>query len=428
MKKLLIILFVSTSLSLLSQARLVFNNDGQLVMNNGVFLVLENGNSNAIMTMGTGGKLVSELEDNKIRWKIGSNTGSYTIPYADNASSGAGYGNNAYAADNGSKIPYTLTIVSAGTGGNGYIDFSTYDGPDWNNDTYRPSMVTHMQQLYAPGAVNHSDHAIDRFWIIQTNYTTQPTTSHVFGYIDDEITAVGNNLLEVNLGAQRFNDPAQLWGDMLPIKSGQNTAVNWLSTPNVAPSDFFAAWILSDITNPLPVEFSSFNVSCRNNGEVKIIWSTQSENNNSHFIIERSTDGIQFDEIGVVQGNGNSTQQIIYEYIDYDRIGLAYYRIRQVDFDGNSKTTKILNSNCIENQEPIVFENNNHFYIQMTSSKDDNVIFSLYDAAGRLVFIQDNNIHQGDNLIKINKVLETGVYFITISSSEIQQSVKAFMK
>ena len=149
----IVLFFVVGTNSFFAQTRMVINDDAYLVIENSAFVVLDNPNSNALSVAGAGGKIKSETEYNRVRWNIGNATGSYTIPFADDV------------AEGGIKIPYTITIGSAGTGA-GFYDFSTYDGPTWDNETYMPSMVTHMGQHNPPNVVNHSAHAIDRFWII----------------------------------------------------------------------------------------------------------------------------------------------------------------------------------------------------------------------------------------------------------------------
>ena len=65
-----------------------------------------------------------------------------------------------------------MQITSAGAGA-GVIDFSTYGGLTWNNDTYKPGEVTNMTNM---GVTNNSTEIIDRFWIIDAHgYTTKPS-------------------------------------------------------------------------------------------------------------------------------------------------------------------------------------------------------------------------------------------------------------
>jgi len=71
------------------------------------------------------------------------------------------------------------------------------------------------------------------------------------------------------------------------------------------------------------------------------------EENNSHFIIERTHDGAAWEEIGEVAGAGNSAVVLDYSYIDMQPYSdVNFYRIKQVDFDGkfDYSRTVMLNS------------------------------------------------------------------------------------
>jgi hypothetical protein len=86
--------------------------------------------------------------------------------------------------------------------------------------------------------------------------------------------------------------------------------------------------------SPLPVELVSFDASPNAHG-VHLSWRTASEQNSDHFLIERSSDGELFTGIQQVEAQGYSTTETNYTAVDPDPlVGLAYYRIRQVDADG----------------------------------------------------------------------------------------------
>lgn len=129
---------------LLAQARIIINNNAIMTMDNGVYLVVDNGNTNAITTAGTGGNIISEEENNKIKWHIGTNTGTYTVPFTSLI---------------GVKIPLDMVVTTAGTGA-GFVEFSTYAGATWDNETYMPSTVTNMTN---GGVTNNSAEVIDGF-------------------------------------------------------------------------------------------------------------------------------------------------------------------------------------------------------------------------------------------------------------------------
>ena len=92
----------------------------------------------------------------------------------------------------------------------------------------------------------------------------------------------------------------------------------------------------------LPVELTMLYGICKN-GNVELHWQTASESNNEGFVILRSFDGVNFEEIAEVMGAGTSTGTINYMYVDEeDKTGMVYYKLRQVDFDGKTKESKIV--------------------------------------------------------------------------------------
>lgn len=95
--------------------------------------------------------------------------------------------------------------------------------------------------------------------------------------------------------------------------------------------------VLDDVSwlpAPMPVEMTSFNARNVDNS-VHLDWATASELNNSHFELEVSQDGRQFEYVVKVQGNGTTLNAQSYEYIHQNPAnGVSYYRLKQVDFDG----------------------------------------------------------------------------------------------
>jgi hypothetical protein len=83
----------------------------------------------------------------------------------------------------------------------------------------------------------------------------------------------------------------------------------------------------------LPVSLIDFNASLKNNG-VLVTWSTASELNNKHFLVEKSTDGVSFNTIATVIGKGNAQQKSSYQFTDMNFFQSAYYRLTQEDYDG----------------------------------------------------------------------------------------------
>jgi len=89
----------------------------------------------------------------------------------------------------------------------------------------------------------------------------------------------------------------------------------------------------------LPIVLQSFTAEAVGT-DAHLEWITASEENNSHFEVEASTDGLNFIPIATVESqsdNGFSQSELVYNHIDkfaIDRDELVYYRVKQVDYDG----------------------------------------------------------------------------------------------
>lgn len=85
----------------------------------------------------------------------------------------------------------------------------------------------------------------------------------------------------------------------------------------------------------LPVLFNGFFVT-RNNNNVILNWSTAQELNNNNFEIQRSLDGSNWSTVAIMMGAGNANAVQQYSFTDMNMTAaVAYYRIKQVDIDGN---------------------------------------------------------------------------------------------
>lgn len=87
-------------------------------------------------------------------------------------------------------------------------------------------------------------------------------------------------------------------------------------------------------TDPLPIELISFTAHPIG-VNVQIDWSTASETNNDYITIQRSKDGMYFEEVVRIQAAGNSSSLLYYSAMDYNPYNdISYYRLKQTDLDG----------------------------------------------------------------------------------------------
>ncbi|MEO1054196.1 MAG: T9SS type A sorting domain-containing protein [Bacteroidota bacterium] len=91
----------------------------------------------------------------------------------------------------------------------------------------------------------------------------------------------------------------------------------------------------------LPVEWISFD-AVQQGSVVLLTWSTATEIKNERFEIERSIGEIDFESIGTMPGAGTTDEQQDYRFIDSEPdVGILYYRIKQVDYDGQFSYSEV---------------------------------------------------------------------------------------
>lgn len=86
----------------------------------------------------------------------------------------------------------------------------------------------------------------------------------------------------------------------------------------------------------LPSEIIHFQVLF-NGKQTAIFWKTASEQNNDHFTISHSSDGMNFEPIGTVKGAGNSNELVNYQFThERPSRGINYYKLTSTDYDGTT--------------------------------------------------------------------------------------------
>ena len=180
----------------------------------------------------------------------------------------------------------------------------------------------------------------------------------------------------------------------------------------------------------LQVELLDFTAQL-NNGAVAINWATASEKNNARFDIERSGDGLTYTTIGSVRGNGNSSSHINYNFTDNAPIiGLNYYRLKQVEFYGQSENSYIFNfvvTRFLSNISVTTKTVNNFAEFSVIATEAGTVGMTLYDIAGRkIIQFPDRQFTEGPNTINIDlSTLATGMYFMILSNNDgLQEKIK----
>ncbi len=141
--------------------------------------------------------------------------------------------------------------------------------------------------------------------------------------------------------------------------------------------------------SPLPVELSSFR-ALRHNGQAALEWTTASEFNNEKFIVERSENAVDYVAISEVKGHGTSNEMQEYLFVDENPLpGLNYYRLKQMDFDGNFVYSEMKTVDFEDTDDIAVFPTlvSETLHIEIPADKADEAVqISIFNLQGALLF------------------------------------------
>lgn len=192
----------------------------------------------------------------------------------------------------------------------------------------------------------------------------------------------------------------------------------------------------TDDINPLPVQVSRFE-AMRRGSDAELIWTTVSEVNASHFVIERSVNNREWDAVGrVSSANGNSVTTQYYSFVDINvqkitGASIVYYRLRSVDMDGTSDITPVRKVNFesrLSAGEISVYPNpfNNQVVFNINSSDNGDAIIEVYDIYGKRILRSTKSVVSGENDIILNDLsgLLNGMYIVKVTVDGTEQVVK----
>jgi hypothetical protein len=292
---------------------------------------------------------------------------------------------------------------------------------------YNPATLTN-----AGTADKYSVRVIDNVTDIGTNADAgSPTTMAVVmrTWMINEQVAGGSDVtlgLNWNGAPEQFNgfqppsafiahymSGAGLWDNI-----GGAVATNTIETSGI--TSFSPFTISSDLNfAPLPVELMSFSSVCLNN-DVAIKWTTASENNSMHFVVETSTDAANWEVLSVVPAAQFSTSILNYA-ITHE--GAArnknYYRLKQVDLDGAVEFFNVIYANCGNVAgEPVAFPNpsNGNFTIDFSGAEMKGVVqLSIMNTEGKEISTREVKLEEGVNTYQINTLEpQPGIYYLKI--------------
>lgn len=266
-----------------------------------------------------------------------------------------------------------------------------------HGDTTKP---VSLQNVYATALDIDGNATLKEF--VRLNMNSGGAMSYLTSTLDitlSQILSGSGNFMALNiLGIERNGIDTTALSNMF---TASNSNINgftlaygtFTATPTTTSRQF--SLYMKGFTyslNTLPVKLASFTATL-NNKTTDLKWTTATEMNVSHFVVERSTDGTHFSDAGTVFAYGNSTDAKNYAFpdnISSIQSNVLYYRLRMVDVDGKSEysETRIIRiAGKSETNVTIVTYPNpatNELHVTIPSNwQNKKVVYEFFNAAGQ---------------------------------------------
>jgi len=183
---------------------------------------------------------------------------------------------------------------------------------------------------------------------------------------------------------------------------------------NIYIADWRNHWIRKvDSSVTVPVTFASFNATA-NNKTIQTQWHTATEQNTSHFIIQHSTDGSSFTDIGTVKAIGSGANS--YSFTDtHPANGINYYCLQSVDKDGASSFSKVVSASLAINDSRLTIHLNPARSTVIIRGSHISFV-QVIDNMGRVV--KTISLHDATNPTIQVSTLVAGVYHLRIQTTD----------
>jgi len=207
---------------------------------------------------------------------------------------------------------------------------------------------------------------------------------------------------------------------------------------NGSTDGMYAFWFKSLYTSQefsLPLVLTEFSATLANK-HVGLNWITGKEKSLSFFVIERSVNGIDYKEIGIVVASGGANVKTTYNFsdeINNKATGIVYYRLKMVDFEGRSQRSQVRLIRIGEEKDALrldTYPNPVTSELRITlplAWQNETVSFDLYNANGQVVKHMVAAKSNQTEILNVND-LRTGLYIMKVSNGSetaVQRIVKS---
>lgn len=297
----------------------------------------------------------------------------------------------------GTSTSYTPATITLTSGTDQYIKARVIDGV-WSNGTSGTNLAT-------------TDPVVNRTWILTADAPHQVDMTMQWNASDQVNGFTPSSALSNIYDSQWNTSSATIVG----------TDPYVLTLTDLDDIDTKSTHAVSASTNPLPIELLKFDGNYNGN-TVRLNWSTASEINNDYFVVERSSsekaDVEKWLEIGHIDANGKSNDILNYNFNDNNpnnSVNVNYYRLKQVDYNGEYSYSNIIPISIENNGAVNVFPNpskNGIFYIN--GLKNSEMI--VYNNMGQIVDLETENSQSKIDLSN----QPNGIYYIKLENRFIK--------
>lgn len=324
--------------------------------------------------------------------------------------------------------------------GAGTLYFTFLIRKEEDNDT--PIEIIFADDLGAAWAINEelikvgyfgapSNFGGDRYWSLAVFNESVVDLSSTTITIGQTFYVVVEINFDVTTTVNMWVDPANGMPDLLnPDASVSSTEdlgfwniVLFFEAAGTGHGSFDEFFFSDELEAVLPVELVAFEASSVENG-IELRWTTATEISNERFIIQRSQNGLEWDQIGEVSGSGNSNELIDYTFEDLNPFqGINYYRLIQVDFDGQQSVSEIVKASynsSIPNFQ--VYQKGNELRV---NSSDLISEISVIDLSGKILIQSFVNDFHAEIPIELKKEM---MYVVLIRTGQEIKTERIFVR
>jgi serine protease AprX len=169
----------------------------------------------------------------------------------------------------------------------------------------------------------------------------------------------------------------------------------------------------------LPIKLKEFRGLVKENSN-QLFWITELEVNSDYFLLEKSTDGVNFSSVGKILTKGRGLGEERYDFTDkIIEKSINYYRLKQVDKDGTFEYSNIIVLKNVKTQTVKIGPNptKGFFSVDLESEQDDILDLKIINISGQMIKTLNVNVLQGKNYFSINlEDLPKGAYNFLIES------------